>query len=128
MIRIYELTAEELEIALKLNELRKEAERIVEKIRLGYRCFGVMQDKIKLWDDNCNAEYLTHSGVWQARYLHEAYDVECNVDRVYELLKNEYLIRIGEREHNYEEEREATCFLAFVSRIPEEKAQDWWIE
>ena len=117
MSRVYDLTAKELEIALKLNEIKQEATQAVKKIKEAYRCFGIKQEKIEVWSDVHNAEYLTYDGVWQARYLHETYDVECTVERVYELLKLEYLMQIGEMEMDYQIDGTVRNFRSFINRI-----------
>ena len=124
MSRIYDLTAKELEIAIKLSEIKNEAERTVKKIEEGYRCFGIKQEKIRLWSDDYNAEFLTHDGVWQARYLHETYDVECSVERVYELFKLEYLMKIGEMVTDCEIVNTARNFRAFVNRAQATEDQE----
>ena len=55
---------------------------------------------IKVWEDAAgyNAEYLTHAGLWQGRYLHQSYDVWCTSDEIFKLLVAEYLV-----ENNYVE-------------------------
>ena len=83
------LSAEEIADILKLEELRKEAQSCYGIIHKNIK-FSIGEDKIKLWDDTNNAEYITHSGVWQARYLHQTYDVICTIEGIFDVFKAEY--------------------------------------
>jgi hypothetical protein len=57
--------------------------------------FKIGEDKIEVWSDAYNHEYITYDGVWQARYLHQTYDVECSVEGIFNLFRAEYLISKG---------------------------------
>ena len=46
-----------------------------------------------MWDDTNNAEYLTlinGEWVWQARYLHQKYNVPINVEKIYKIMVHAY--------------------------------------
>ena len=87
---INSLTAEDTKTILKLSELRDEAEKAYGIIRNKIK-FSIGEDKIEIWNDTNNAEYITHKGVWQARYLHQTYDVTCTVEGIFNVFKEEYL-------------------------------------
>lgn len=119
---------------LLLNELvgvareAKEAAKLISEIYS--KAFGINEEKIEVWhdSDNYNYEYLTHNGFWQARYLHQTYDVECTADGIFEYFKAEYLVN-----NNYVARCKNGCYLteegekaeiaeyfrAFVSRTKE---------
>lgn len=97
MEKISNLTADEIIVAVELSEVAKEAKEIFELIRSTYKCFGIGQDIIEVWRDRdgYNHEYLTHDGIWQARYLHQTYDIRCSPDCIYEYFRAEYLVENG---------------------------------
>lgn len=67
----------------------KEAELLIAKTYL----FPVFKKCIVVWSDDYNAEYITHSGMWQARYLHQSYNVLCKADVIFDYMKADYLIK-----------------------------------
>ncbi len=73
----------------------KDASDII--IKAFEKAFGINEDKIMVWSDrdDYNHEYLTHDGIWQARYLHQTYDVKCTPDEIFKYFRAEYLIRNG---------------------------------
>lgn len=112
------LTAEDLRRIEVYQKLLKEAEEAVKAV-IGKYKFDICQAKITLWSDGNNAEYLTHNGVWQARYLHQRYDVPITVDDVFDVFKEAY-------EHNLKntgrvniKADSAGYFRSFVSKCKE---------
>lgn len=89
---VLQLAPEEVILLTELAEVAKEAKKAAEMLRNAYR-FKMGEKKITIWEDCYNAEYLTIDGVWQARYLHQTYDVNCNEKDIYNLFKYEYLYK-----------------------------------
>lgn len=83
------LTCQDIEQILVYRNLLEKAKRDVEAIKEAYR-FRIGEDKVTVWKDEHNAEYITHGGVWQARYLHQTYDLPVTVDAVFDAYKAEY--------------------------------------
>lgn len=83
------LAKEDIELVLDYSNLLERAKEDVEAVKEAYR-FKIGEDKITIWKDQHNAEYLTHDGVWKARYLHQKYDLPVTVDSVFEAYKAEY--------------------------------------
>lgn len=96
MNKIMSLNADEILIVNGLQDVAKEAKEAAELIRKTY-VFHIGEDKIEVWHDRDmnNFEYLTYSGVWQARYLHQTYDVECSEDEIFQYFRAEYLVDNG---------------------------------
>ena len=69
------LSAEDLRKIKEYQVLLADAENAVKAVVARHK-FSLFQDKIVLYNDGNNAEYLTCDGVWQARYLHQKYDVK----------------------------------------------------
>ena len=124
--KIMSLNADEILIANGLREVAEEAKADSELIYKTYHCFGIGEERIEVWRDKDanNFEYLTHDGVWEARYLHQKYDVKVDKDTIFDYYKAEWLIKNGyalEMEGNrYTEDGKkkqiCECFRAFVSR------------
>ena len=68
-----------------------EAEQLIKETYL----FRIGEDSIEVWHDEYNHEYLTQDGIWQARYLHQTYDVKCSAEIIFDYFKAEYLIKNG---------------------------------
>lgn len=83
------LTTEDIAKILDYRNLLIDAKMDVEAIRETYK-FKIGEEKITIWNDEHNVEYLTHNGVWQARYLHQTYDLPVTVDAVFEAYKELY--------------------------------------
>lgn len=92
--KIKSFTVDEIIIMNELLDVAKSAKEAAKLIRDTYQ-FPMGEDKIELWNDGYNAEYITHSGVWQARYLNQQYDVSCSENSIFEYLKAEYLVSHG---------------------------------
>jgi len=95
--RIMQLTPEEVFAVVKLQELATEANEAAKLIKETYRCFGIGEEEIEVYEDRdgYNHEYLTHSGLWKARYLHQTYDVYCTPEGIFECFKAEYFTQMG---------------------------------
>lgn len=121
---VLKLTPEEV---LAMTGLAKIAEESIEAIKLISETysFKMGEDKVVVWSDECNAEYLTIDGIWQARYLHQTYDVTCTVDKVYDLLRKEYLYKEGYiKTKEYEDKKQvAGYFRAFINKT-RQKAEE----
>ena len=74
--------------------MAKRAEEIEKLIKETY-VFHIGEKKIEVWHDEYNHEDLTYDGVWQAIYLHQQYYVNCTADKIFELMKAEFLITSG---------------------------------
>lgn len=83
------MSAEDVRRIEIYRELLNEAEEAVKTIIATYK-FNIFQDKIVIWNDGNNAEYLTHNGIWQARYINQSYDVNITVQDVFEIFKEAY--------------------------------------
>lgn len=94
MEKIKKLTADEIIIVNGLVDVAKEAKEAAKLIPCVYT-FPMNKSKIRIWGDECNEEYITHDGVWQARYLHQKYDVKCTEDEIFDYFKAEYLVSNG---------------------------------
>lgn len=68
--------------------LLAQAEADVSAINKAY-LFHIGEKRLTVWNDGNNAEYLTHDGLWQARYLHQSYNVQVTVDDVFSVYKSE---------------------------------------
>lgn len=102
--KIMSLTADEILIINGLQSVAAEAKEHARLITETYHCFGIGEDKIEVWSDSYNAEYLTHGGLWQARYLHQSYDVKVDEDTIFDYYRAEWLVKNGyaaEYENNH---------------------------
>ena len=125
--KIMGMTADEVLIANGLQKVVKEAKEHAKKISDAYHCFGIGEELIEVWrdKDGYNCEYLTHDGVWRARYLHQTYDVKVDADTIFDYYRAEWLIENGyvkESEGCYLTEcglKKEVCryFRSFVNRI-----------
>lgn len=91
LAKIQKLTPEEVEVVCAMQELPKTAEEMAKLVREAYR-FRFGEDKICVCDDGNNKECLTYEGKWQARYLHQEYDIACTKDEIFEYLVAEYIV------------------------------------
>ena len=97
MEKVMGLNANEIIIVNGLLPVAKEAKEHSELIYKVYHNFGIGEDRIEVWHDRDwnNFEYLTHSGVWQARYLHQTYDVSVDADSIFDYYRAEWLVDNG---------------------------------
>ena len=78
-----------------------EAEKLIKETYM----FHIGETEIEVWTDQNNYEYITRDGIWQARYLHQEYNVECTADVIFEYFKADFLIKNG-----YSKEYENSCY------------------
>lgn len=95
MINLNDLTIEDLKDIEELQKFRKESQRLYNTVINNQKVPLILDDKnrYKLWDDTNNAEYLAlidGEWVWQARYLHQTYDVPINVEKIYKTMVYAY--------------------------------------
>ena len=112
------LKSEDLRRIEVYQKLLKEAEEAVNLV-IGKYKFSILQEKIILWNDGNNAEYLTHNGVWQARYLHQTYDINITVDGIFDVFKEEYEHRLKNNGRVNNKAESASYFRLFISKIKE---------
>ena len=127
MEKILNLNADEILIVNGLQSVAEEAKEHAALIRKTYHNFGIGEDVIEVWHDRdrYNFEYLTHAGVWQARYLHQTYDVRVDADSIFDYYRAEWLVKNGYvNEHENGRmtkygEKKQICgyFRSFVRRI-----------
>lgn len=89
--KIKELTPKEVEVVCAVQELIRPAEEMAELVREAYR-FRFGESKICVWNDGSNEEWLTYEGKWQARYLHQEYDIACTKESIFNYLVAEYIV------------------------------------
>ena len=89
--KVNSLSPEEIELAVKLRSLLKDANQIVSLILKAYK-FSMKELKIVVWSDMSSTEYLSHNGVWQGIYSGKKYEIVCTEQDVYEYLKAKYLV------------------------------------
>lgn len=109
---IESLTAGEIKTILALNEIRLEAAADSAFIH-SVMTFKIGEKRKTVWEDSHNAEYLTYEGVWQARYLHQAYDVDCSAVGIFNAYKEAYFDK-GTTAAGY--------FRSWVARLREQYA------
>ena len=101
MIDLMSLTAEDLRDIEILQKFRIEAENLYRTVVKNQTVHLVLDDmnRYKLWDDSNNAEYLALKDgewIWQARYLHQTYDVPINMEKIYKMMVSGYQQRKDE--------------------------------
>lgn len=97
MEKIMKMTPDDIIIINGLCNIAKEAKADAKKIADAYHCFGIGETIVEVWHDSdrYNHEYLTHDGTWQARYLHQSYDVQVDAESIFDLYRAEWLIDNG---------------------------------
>ena len=93
---VLKMTADEILIINGLQKVAEEAREDAKKIAEAYH-FGIGEEIIEVWHDRerNNFEYLTHEGIWQARYLHQTYDVKIDQETLFDYYRAEWLIENG---------------------------------
>lgn len=97
------------------SKLLKDAEAAVKVIKAAYK-FSIGENKITVFNDGNNFEYLLHEGIWQARYLHQTYDVAINVDAIFDVYKEEYERSLKPSSTRNLKAESASYFRSFVLR------------
>lgn len=123
--KLTSLTADEIQIAIGLNEVAKEAEKHANIILKAYRCFGIGENRIEVWHDEIdNSEYLTHNGIWEGKHLGQLFKVKVSKNDIFKIYASKWLINNGYikpsddffAEHA-DRKLTASYFRDFVSRI-----------
>ena len=112
------LNPQDLRRIEKYSELLEEAEDAMRTILSSYK-FDLRQDKILVYNDGCNSEYLLHSGVWEARYLYLSYDVKVTVEGIFDIFKEEYEHRLSKSVRVNNKADSAIYFRSFIARTKE---------
>lgn len=113
---IESLTAEDVELILKYNELLSEAKNAV-KIIKNTCLFHIGEKEITLFNDGNNREYLTFDGIWKARYLHQSYDIPVTVEGVFDVYKAEYEYKKLKSTRRNDKAESAKYFRTFVREL-----------
>lgn len=95
MIDLSELTVQDLKDIEKLQEFRKETERLYNIIIKIQRVPLILdnQNRYTIWNDGNNIEYLElreGEWIWEARYLHQSYDVPINLEKIFNMMVRAY--------------------------------------
>lgn len=109
------LTADDIKKISKYSELLQEAEDAVETVKEAYR-FKIGENRITIYNDGNNAEYLLHEGVWQARYIHQTFDIKINVHDIFDVYKEDYEHRLSKSTRVNTVAQSAEYFRTFVNR------------
>lgn len=124
MIDLMELTAEDLADIEVLQKLRREAEKLYRVVVNNQKVPLILdnQNRYKLWDDSNNAEYLALKDgewIWQARYLHQTYDVPINMEKIYRMMVSGYQQRKDESKRGFVNNYDAAIkyFKSYVSKL-----------
>lgn len=114
---VLKLSPEEI---LLLNDLPALVNKAIEDATLinDTYTFKANQESTVVWSDDYNVEYFTREGIWQARYLHQSYDVECTAQAIYELYRDAYLYEKGltDDKHYSRSKEIANYFRGFVNK------------
>lgn len=93
MKKVLSLTLKEIDEAVKMRDaVLQEAIAAEELIRTTYSFENMKEERIEVWTDGRNADYITRDGVWQADYLNGKYEVPCTVEGIFEVLKVSYFM------------------------------------
>lgn len=112
------LSSDDMKRIAKYSELLEEAEKAVKIIKSAYK-FNIGEFAITVFNDGNNYEYLLHEGVWQARYLHQNYDVSINVNSVFDVFKENYEYKLTRSSMVNKKAESASYFRSFVNRCKE---------
>ena len=74
-----------------MQEFRKEAERLYNIIINTQRVPLILdnQNRYTIWNDGNNVEYLElkeGEWIWEARYLHQSYNVPINLEKIFHMM------------------------------------------
>ncbi|MBQ9267740.1 MAG: hypothetical protein IJ217_05665 [Clostridia bacterium] len=116
--QIMSLTTDELAIMPKLISLAKEAQDAAKLVRESIS-FKIGEERAEVYRDRDgnNFEYVTVQGVWQARYLHQKYDILCDAESIFKLYTHAYLYEVSKDMNLYEESLIAGYFKSFIHRL-----------
>lgn len=128
MINLNDLTVEDLKDIEELQKFRKESQRLYNIVVNNQKVPLILdaKNRFKLWDDTNNAEYLTlidGEWVWQARYLHQKYDVPINVEKIYKTMVYAYEMEkdITKRGLANGNKEAISYFTAYVNKLTDKQ-------
>lgn len=101
-----DLTVEDLKDIEQLQKFRKEAEELYHTVIKNQTVPLILDNmnRYKLWDDSNNATYLAlveGKWIWQARYLHQTYDVPIDIEGIYRMMIRGYEHRKDESKRGF---------------------------
>lgn len=118
---IESLTPDDIACIEDMQKLLKDATDYANKIKNSF-IFRIGEKRKTVWEDTHNAEYLTINGIWQARYLHQTYDVKCDRDSIFDVLREEYIVNHSPFTCKVNNKAEsARYFKSFIKRIDREE-------
>lgn len=128
MINLNDLTVEDLKDIEELQKFRKESQRLYNIVVNNQKVPLILdaKNRFKLWDDTNNAEYLMlidGEWVWQARYLHQKYDVPINVEKIYKTMVHAYEMEkdITKRGLANGNKEAISYFTAYVNKLTDKQ-------
>lgn len=106
MINLMDLTVEDLKDIEQLQKFRKEAEELYHTVIKNQTVPLILDNmnRYKLWDDSNNATYLAlveGTWIWQARYLHQTYDIPIDIEGIYRMMVRGYEHRKDESKRGF---------------------------
>jgi hypothetical protein len=94
---------------------------------LKYQTINLYSNRHTVWKDSYNEEYLkydegTKEWIWIASYLHQYYEVEINLEKIFKKLKDAYYFKkeIGNRGLCNKAEEALSYFKSYVERLKTE--------
>lgn len=122
MIDLRELTVQDLKDIEKLQEFRKEAARLYNIVIKNQKVSLIPdnQNKYTIWDDGNNAEYLELKDgkwIWEARYLHQKYDVPINLEEIYNMMVRAYEHERNKNPFSNTNKEAINYFTVYVNRL-----------
>lgn len=126
MIDVKELTVQDLKDIEKLQKFRKEAERLYNIVIKSQKVPLIpdYKNKYTIWNDGNNAEYLELKDgewIWEARYLHQRYDVPINLEEIYNMLVRAYEHERNENPFCNTNKEAINYFTTYVNRLYEKR-------
>lgn len=124
MIDLMSLTSEDLRDIEVLQKFRIEAENLYRTVVKNQTVPLILDNmnRYKLWDDSNNAEYLAlidGNWIWQARYLHQTYDVPIDVEGIYRIMVRGYEQRKDDSKRGFTNNNEDAIkyFKSYVTKL-----------
>lgn len=124
MIDLMSLTSEDLRDIEVLQKFRIEAENLYRTVVKNQTVPLILDNmnRYKLWDDSINAEYLAlidGNWIWQARYLHQTYDVPIDVEGIYRIMVRGYEQRKDDSKRGFTNNNEDAIkyFKSYVTKL-----------
>ncbi len=92
--QITKMTPDEIKMISEMIPIANAAKKAVEMIKEVYT-FHIGEETKKIWGDAHNSEFITHKGEWQARYLHQSYDVKIDEKTVFDYFAAQHICQEG---------------------------------